>query len=195
MLGSDQPHASAPAPVRGVHRVWDPRVWGTIIGAAGATAFVLANRGALTSPWPTVATLTWVVVFLAYVWFVFGAPRVFGEMAPLGWRAGITYLGSVVGMLVLIRLGTLLLDDASSVGLRPALIVVAVGLHFLPFAKAFHTPMFVTLGSLMTVLGATGLVLGRLWDERAAAASAVVTGIVMLVVIAGDAGWTNRRRG
>jgi len=125
---------------------------------------------------------------LAYVWFVFGTPRVFGEMDPVGSRAGVTYLSSVIGMLVLIRLGTVLLGDASSVGLRPELIVVAVGLHFLPFAKAFHTPMFMVLGSLMTVLGAAGLVLGWVWDERAAAASAVVTGIVMLVVIAGDAG-------
>ncbi len=116
-------------------------------------------------------------------------------MDPVGSRAGVTYLSSVVGMLVLIRLGTVLLYDAGSAGLQPALIVVAVGLHFLPFAKAFHTPMFVVLGSLMTLLGAAGLVLGWVWDERAAAASAVVSGIAMLVVIAVDAGRPHGRRG
>jgi hypothetical protein len=174
--------------VPGVYRLWDPRVWGTLVGATGATVFVLANRGALPVPWPTVATLTWAGVFLVYVWFVFGRARVFGEVDPVGPRAGVIYLVSVVGMLVLIRLGSGLLDDAGRAGLRPALIVVAVGLHFLPFAKAFHSPLFVVLGSLMAVLGAVGLGLGLVWDERAASASAVVTGILMFVVIAGDAG-------
>lgn len=194
MLGSQPPQSSAPTPVRGVHRLWDPRVWGTIIGATGATVFVLANRSALAPPWPNVAALTWTGVLLAYLWFAFSNPRVFGEMGPMGSRAGVTYVTSVVGMLVLIGLGTVLLDDASRVGLRPALIVVAVGLHFVPFAKAFHTPLFAFLGSLMTVLGAAGLVLGWVWNERAAPASAVVTGIVMLVVIAGDAGRPHSRR-
>lgn len=172
---------------RGVNRVGDPRVWGTILGAAGATLFVLANRGALAPPWPTAALFTWAGAFLAYVWFVFGTQREFGEMDPVGSRAGLVYLISVVGMVVLIRLGTVLLDDANRSGLRPALIIVAVGLHLLPFARAFHTPMFLVLGSLMTVLGGTGLLLGWLWDEQGAAASAVVTGIAMLVVIARDA--------
>lgn len=192
MVGSQQSQTSTP--MRGVHRLWDPRVWGTIIGAIGATVFVLENRGALAPPWSTVAALTWTGVFLAYVWFVFGAPRVFDEMPPVGSRAGVIYLGSVLGMLVLIRLGAMVLEDAGTVELRPALIVMAVGLHFLPFAKAFHTPMFVVLGSLMTALGAAGLVLGRVWDERTAAASAVVTGIVMLLVIAVDAGRPYGRR-
>jgi hypothetical protein len=107
-----------------------------------------------------------------------------------GFAAAATYLRSVVAMLLLIGVGTSLLDTVNRGGLRPALIAVAVGLHFLPFAKAFHTPMFVVLGSLMTALGSTGLVLGWVWDERAAAASAVVTGMAMLLVITGDAGRT-----
>ncbi len=51
------------------------------------------------------------------------------------------------------------------------------------------------LGSLMAMLGAAGLLLGWGWDEQAAASSAVVTGIVMLLVIAGDAGRPQLRRG
>ena len=195
MLESQQPHTSAGAPVRGVHRLWDPRVWGTIIGATGATVFVLTNRGALAAPWPTVATVAWAVALLPYLWFVFGAPRAFDQVVSVGARTGITYVGSVVGMLVLIRLGTVLLHDANIVGLRPALIVVAVGLHFLPFAKAFKTPMFLLLGTLMAALGPAGLVLGWAWHEWTAAASAVVTGLVMLLVIAGDARRPDGRRG
>ncbi len=51
------------------------------------------------------------------------------------------------------------------------------------------------LGSLMAMLGAAGLLLGWGRDEQAAASSAVVTGIVMLLVIAGDAGRPQLRRG
>ena len=98
-------------------------------------------------------------------------------------------------MLVLIRVGTSLLDDAGRGGLRPAVIVMAVGLHFVPFAGAFHTPMFKVLGSITAVLGAAGLGLGWVWDGRAAAAAAVVTGVVMLVVITADAGRSHRRDG
>lgn len=162
-------------------------MWGTVLGAVGATVFVLANRGALAPPWPIAVLLTWSGAFLSYVWFVFGRLRVFGATAPVRSRAGAIYLSSVIGMVVLIWLGAVLLDDADRLGLRPALIVVAVGLHFLPFAKVFRAPVFSVLGSLMTVIGAAGLVLGWVGDERAASASAVLTGIVMLLVIARDA--------
>lgn len=167
--------------------MWDPRVWGTTIGAVGATVFVMTNRGVLANPWPVVAVVVWAVALLAYITFVFVVPRTFGEIKMVGAKGGFVYLGSVAGMLLLIRLGTMVLDDAGKTELRPALIVVAVGLHFLPFAAAFHTPMFRPLGAIMAVLGSAGLALGWVWDERAAAAMAVISGVVMLAVIAGDA--------
>ncbi len=40
---------------RGIQRMWDARVWGTLVGAIGATVFVLVNRTDLETPWPTVA--------------------------------------------------------------------------------------------------------------------------------------------
>lgn len=162
------------------------------MGAAGATIFVMTNRRALADPWPMVALLAWAMTMLAYAFFVFAWPRVFVEMDPVGPRAGAVYIGSVVAMLVLIRLGNVLLPDDQVDELRPALVVVAVGLHFLPFATAFHTPMFKLLGTLMALLEVAGLALGWWWDGRAAAASAAAAGLVMLVVIAGDAGWPRR---
>jgi len=180
---------SAPAGMlhaRGVERLADPRVWGTTIGAAGATVFVLANRGQLGGSWPTATLIAWVSAVAAYVWLVFLLPRSFAAPQAPARRAGLIYLGSVVGMLVLIRLGTVLLDDAGRDGLRPALIVVAVGLHFLPFASAFRTPMFRVLGSTMVVLGTSGLVVGWAAGGTWAAAAAVASGITMLVVIAAD---------
>ena len=95
---------------RGVQRLWDPRVWGTIIGAVGATVFVLSNREALPAPVPTVATLAWTAALLLYVTFVFAAPRETGLV--LGWhwdeRAG---AGSAV-IAGLVMLALIALDAA-----------------------------------------------------------------------------------
>ncbi len=173
--------------MRGVQRIWDPRVRGTIVGAIGATVFVMANRVELPGAWPTVAVVVWAVALAAYLWRVFINPRTFGPMAAVGRRASLTSLASVLGMLVMIRLGSAYLESVERPGLQPAVIVVAVGLHFLPFAAAFHTPMFTRLGTLMALIGTTGLLLGWLADPRWAPAAAVLTGIVMLVVIALDA--------
>jgi hypothetical protein len=162
-------------------------VWGATVGAVGASVFVLVNRGELTHPWPTVAVIVWVVTLSAYTWFVFLARRVFDEPEPANPHAGTIYLCSVVSMLVLIRGGTTLLNHAGTQALRPALIVVAVGLHFLPFRAAFRTNMFTVLGTAMVVIGTTGLAAGWWWDARIAAASAVISGVVMLVIITADA--------
>ncbi|AZI57882.1 hypothetical protein EH165_06705 [Nakamurella antarctica] len=172
---------------RGIQRIADPRVWGTIIGAAGATVFVITSRGVLAEPWPLIAILAWAAAALAYVACVFAVSRTFAAIEMVGAAAGFVYLASVAGMLVVIRLGTLALDHAGKSDLRPALIVLAVGLHFIPFAAAFHTPMFTLLGGVMGVLGSVGLALGWVWGEPAAAATAVTSGVVMLVVIAADA--------
>ena len=187
MREPDLPHATSSAPERGVQRIWFPGVWGTIVGAIGATVFVLANRGALPAPWSMIALFAWLAALVAYVFTVFVRPRDFAEFDAAAPRAGLVYVASVVGMIVLIRVGSALLPDGHVDERRPALIVIAVGLHFLPFAKAFHTPMFTVLGSLMFVIGAVGLGLGWWWTANAAAASAVVAGVAMLFVIAADA--------
>ena len=176
------------AHMRGIQRIWDPRVWGTMVGAVGATVFVMTNRGKLTDPWPLVALAIWVLALLAYLAFVFVVPRAFGRMSQVGARQGFVYLGAVAGMLILIFVGSIVLDSAGKIGLRPALIVVAVGLHFLTFAGAFHTRMFIPLGTTMAVLGLAGLILGWMTDARSAAAAAVITGIIMLIFMALDAG-------
>ncbi len=172
---------------RGRERLWLPGVWGTIVGAVGATVFVMANRGALPAPWPNLAVFAWLAALMVYVFFVFFRRRVFAEFVAVAPSAGLVYVASVAAMIALIRFGSALLPDDRVVELRPALIVIAVGLHFLPFATAFRTPMFKVLGSLMLAMGAVGLGLGWWWDDLAAAASAVVAGVVMLLVIAGDA--------
>lgn len=149
--------------------------------------FVCSNRGALPAPIPAVSALAWAVAVLLYLTFVFVTPRTFGPMQPVGAKAGFVYLGSVAGMLALIQLGTLVLINVGKAELAPSLTVIAVGLHFLPFAAAFHTPVFIPLGTTMAALGTAGLILGWSWDVRSGAGAAVVAGLVMLMLIALDA--------
>ncbi len=190
---SQTEHAPA-ARHRGIQQPGYPGVWGTIVGAVGATVFVWANRDVLPEPWPVISVVAWAVALVAYVVCVFVLPRAFRDIGHVGAAAGFIYLGSVAGMFLIIRLGTLLLENAGFGALLPALIVVAVGVHFLPFAAAFHTPMFTPLGILMAVVGLIGLVLGWQWEVHAASGAAVFTGVMMLTIIATDA-WRGTKSG
>lgn len=171
----------------GLRRMADPRCWGPMIGAVGASVFVHANRGALPPAASNGAVVLWMAALAAFVWAVYLAPRRFPAPRPLARHAGWVYLSSVVAMLALIKAGRLMLQAAEKPDVVPAVIVLAVGVHFLPFARAFRTPMFVRLGSVMTGLGGIGLGLGLAWSATAATAAAVATGLVMLVVMTEDA--------
>ena len=186
MTTADAAHAQ-PVVARGVERAFDPRVWGSAIGAAGGCVFVLANRGALAASVSVLALVACVVAAGFYAWRVWWRRRPFAEPEPVGRWAGLVYLASVVGMLVLIRLGRLALGDDHE-DVVPGVIVLAVGLHFLPFARAFHTPLFRRLGLVMAALGVVSLVLGLAWTPVATAAAAVLTGVTMLVLIGLAAG-------
>lgn len=188
-----QPSWSDPA--RGIARLPDPRVWGTLIGASGGTVFVFANTDALDEPWSVIAAGACAIALLAYVWFVFLVQRRFGPVVPVRPAAGLVYLGSVLAMLAGIRIGSVLLEAADRTSLRPAVIVVAVGLHFLPFAAAFHTRLFVQLGSAIVPIGGLGLALGWVWREEAAAWAAVIAGLVMITMIAAAAAFARVSRG
>jgi hypothetical protein len=172
---------------RGLSRLADPRVWGPVIGAVGASVFVHANRGRLPDVASTGASALWTGALAVFVWAVFVTPRHFPPPRPLPRSAGVVYLASVVGMIAVIQAGGRALEAIDHPDVVPAVIVLAVGLHFLPFARAFRTPMFTRLGIVMTALGATGLALGLAWTSTAAAVVAVTTGLVMLVVMADDA--------
>ncbi|GGR66984.1 hypothetical protein GCM10010197_38160 [Nocardioides luteus] len=176
---------------RGGARMHDPRVWGTTIGAVGATVFVHANRGLLDGAWPTVAAVAWVLALAAYVWTVFVVPRRFAAPEPVGPLAGLVYLGGIVFMLVGIFLGRKLLAAQGLEGAEGAVIAFFVGAHFLPYARAFHAPLFTTIGVTLMAIGAAGVVLAAVWSVTAGAAAAVVAGLAMLAIISADA-WRTR---
>jgi hypothetical protein len=176
---------------RGLQHLGHPRVWGAVIGAVGGSVFVHANRGELPAAVSMGALVVWAAALAVFVWAVLITPRLFAPLEPLPRSAAWVYFLSVAGMLAGIQLGRFALDAVERVDVFPCVIVLAVGLHFLPFARAFATPMFTRLGLLMAVLGVVGLVLGLAWTGTAAAAAAVVTGVVMLLVISQDA-WSGR---
>ena len=162
---------------------------GSVIGLIGATVFVLVNRGVLPGAWPMVALVTFVVAAAFYIWAVWLRPA---SALPAGEtphpRAGLVYLASVAGMLLLFFLGRLALVQADREGLMPALVALGVGVHLVPFAAAFRAPVFRTLGWLLAGIGLVGLVAGWLTAGAVAAAAAAVTaGVVMLVVMGSGA--------
>jgi hypothetical protein len=176
-------HRATTAPTRGIREPLHPSVMGSMIGAMGATAFVLANRASLGEPWPLVALILWVILFAAYVTVVFLVPRRLPDVPPPAPHAGLIYVASIIGMVGLMMGGSSLVRLLGRPELQPAVVVVAVGLHFIPFAGAFKAPVFRRLGVVISLLGVAGLVLGGDWTR----ASAVTTGLVILALMTLDA--------
>lgn len=164
-----------------------PQVLGGLVGAIGASTFVLVNRGLLPGSWPTVASVVWLLALAAFAWASLLRPRVLPDLAPPAPRAGAVYGVAVVGMVALVAGGGAVLRATGQADLRPALVALAVGLHLLPFAVAFRAPVFRVLGGVVTAVGAVGLVLGLVVGATAARAAAVVAGLVMLAVMTADA--------
>ncbi|WP_426247475.1 hypothetical protein [Nocardioides sp. LHG3406-4] len=161
----------------------DPRRIGALVGLVGAVVFVFANAPDLTG---TVATIARVVVILlvgAALVLLFGFSRWLGRFVVPAPAALVVYGACVVGELLLIRSGSVALDDSGHGGARPALIAAVVGLHFLPFAWAFRERMFYWLGSALMALGLAGLGAELAEIETTASVAAVLAGLVMAGLI------------
>lgn len=161
----------------------DPRRWGSLIGLAGGMVFIASYSPALGSAASTIAWAAGVAGVMAALFFQYIRPAPLGLLARHRPLAFATYLGCVLAELALIAAGSRALTAAHHSELRPALIAAVVGLHFVPFAWAFHERMFLYLGVAVAAVGATGLLAGALGVPRAADALAVVAGLVMLTII------------
>jgi hypothetical protein len=158
----------------------DPRRWGGVIGLVGGLVFVASYSPALG---PVMAALAWAVALVLAVTALIGHyahPVALGPLARPRPAALAVYSGCVVAEVALIAAGSTALTAAGRGELRPALIALVVGFHFLPFAWAFGERMFRGLGAALAAIGAAGLGLGALGVLRAAEASAVVAGLVLL---------------
>jgi len=191
MTGPTSPeHAARPAPARRYGRevdepplAVDPRRWGSLIGLIGSLLFIGSYSSALgaavsTAAWTAGSILALAALSALYVW-----PVALGPMARPSRLALATYVACVAGELAVIKLGSQALTAAGDGELRPALIAGAVGLHFIPFAWAFHERMFLWLGGLVCGLGVAGLLAGAIGVAHVAETAAVLAGLVMLIVI------------
>lgn len=161
----------------------DPRRGGSLIGLVGGLVFVGSYSPALGAAASTTAWVVGVAGVVAALVAHYVRPVALGPFDPPRPVALAVYVGCIVGELALIAAGSRALDAAGRAELRPALIAAVVGLHFLPFAWAFHERMFTVLGGLVAAVGGAGLVLGALGVPRAADAAAVVAGLVMIAMV------------
>lgn len=177
---------SSSATRRGLNQPLHPSVTGSIVGLVGGSLFMLANRGALPGPWPMLALVAWVVLAAATVWAVFLARRGLSELPAPHPRAGMVYGLAMLGMVALFLLSrplSLLLSQVAGqdpTAIQPALIVLAVGAHFLPFARVFHAPVFGRLGAALCLLALAGAGLAAIFGAPWGSATAVAAGAVML---------------
>ena len=151
---------------------------GSVVGAVAGLVFVLVNAAAV--PGALVWRIAGSVAFAAVVWFVARGPQL--TPAPPSREALRTYGVSVVAMLVALPVGgaviTNILDKPDAVLVW---VVFVVGAHFLPFARAFHLPVFLWLSLSLVVVSVVGAVPALAFDsETAAGWTAVAAGFILL---------------
>lgn len=151
---------------------------GSIIGAIGGVVFVLVNAGAV--PASLVWRITAAVAFAAIGWFVVLRGPEIGQ-APPSHPAMRTYWTSVAALVVAIPVGAAVISNVLN---KPNAVLVwvvfVVGVHFLPFSRAFGLPVFGWL-SVSLILVAAGSAVPALAYNSAVAAgwSGVVAGFVL----------------
>lgn len=183
-----------PAWARGIGALGHPLVSGGLIGVVGGAAFLFggiaglppASQGAL-------RTLAAAVVVVALV-AVLLLPRSLPEQVPPARAAVRVYGVSVAAMLLLLPATRLVAKAMDAPTAQIALVAVVVGGHFLPFASAFHAPVFRWIGGSMLVFGLLGAALAVAGMAEAGPAGAAAAGAAMLLIVAVQALRGTRRR-
>jgi len=152
---------------------------GSLVGGLGGLAFVLGNAGGLPAGWPWPVRALGVLVYLLVLWFAVVRVWHVSDPVPPAPHALRTYAISVVAMLLLFPLGSLLLRRVGYPQLTLPWVVLVVGAHFLPMARAFRAPVLRAVGLALggvAVLGAVlVLTLGPGWPVSATAVAAGFT--------------------
>lgn len=163
------------------------------MGSIGGLAFVLVNSGGVPPGvgWPI--RVVGLLAFLTVLWFGVirngGAP-VAGPPSSTALR---TYGLSVGAMVVAFPLGSLLLRHLGHPELILPWVVIVVGAHFLPFARAFAAPLFRRLGIALIGVGLLGGLLAAVSGRTGASWTGVAAGFVVLT-FSGSGERTRRAR-
>lgn len=160
----------------------NPARFGPLVGAIGGLVFMLVNAGALTGAAPLLVRCLGAAAFALVIWFV--SFRASGLQAPAALptrRELLVYWACVGAMVVAIPLGAQAVDTVlGSPELTVCWVVLVVGAHFLPFAKAFDVPVFTPLAWTLIGLAAAGGALTFTVTGRAAPWTGVLAGAVLL---------------
>jgi hypothetical protein len=152
----------------------------SLIGTVAGALFILINAGG-TGDAAAAVRLVGIVLFVAaLVWGVVRAPQ--AAPATVSERAGRIYWSSVIAEIVAIPVGASVINNVFDRSELTVLWVVAVvGLHFLPFSRAFGAPMYAWLGATMILLAAAGtMVTIAAGSDSAPSWFAVMSGVVLL---------------
>jgi hypothetical protein len=156
--------------------VRDGRKLGSLIGAIGGLVFVLANSGELAA-----GTALKVVAGTLFVATLVAIARGSASPPPPPTADAIRiYWLCVVAEVLAIPAGAALLRGLDHEELMPILVVLVIGVHFVPFARAFGAPMFVWLGLLLIVTSVAGGAASLAGWEDAAPWTAVTGGLMLL---------------
>ena len=125
---------------------------GSLIGAAGGALFVLVNAAEL--PGSTTLRVAGVVLFAAAVVVALRAPDDGSRPPPP--RALKIYGWCVAGEVLAIPVGAAILRALDRPELVRVWVVLVLGVHFVPFAKAFGEPIFRALGVVLILIALAG---------------------------------------
>ena len=153
-----------------------------MIGAIGGLVSVQVNAGALAGGMAVVVRALGVVAVLVVVTLTMlrrGEQLQPGPApAQQAWR---TYWSAVVLLVILIPVGANLLRWMHHPELVVPWVVLIVGAHFLPFARAFGVPLFLRLACTMMTLGLIGGVLAvAVSPDAGTLVAGVLSGFVLL---------------
>lgn len=153
---------------------------GSMIGAIGGLVFVLVNAGPLGTALSLVLRVLGGLVFVATVWFAVIRSRTV-DSGPPPRSAMREYAISVVAELVAIVVGAQILVRVLH---RPELslvwVVFVVGVHFIPFSRAFGLARFAVLGVALMVMALIGGLITVLVTPLGSPWTGVVAGLVLL---------------
>lgn len=158
---------------------------GSMVGAIGGLLFVLINAGPLGSPLSLVPLslvlrVAGGLVFVATIWWAVIRSRGVDDGPPPR-SAMRVYAISVVVEVVAIVVGAQILGRGLH---RPELslvwVVFVVGVHFIPFSRAFGLPRFAVLGVALMLTAVAGGLVTVLATPLGSPLTGVVAGFILL---------------
>lgn len=161
--------------------------FGSLVGAVGGLLFVLISAPDAAGDFAWLVRTTGVVAFVAVVAFVLTGNRSAQPGSTPSQQALRIYGWSVLAMVVAIPLGSAVLQRSGFSAVVLPWVVLVVGAHFLPMARAFEAPLLLRLGVTLVALGLLGGLLALLLGPGVSPWVGVITGLVLLAFSASGA--------